>query len=213
MSLLLDPEPLAKQPSQLNSSHIGENTCALLCAHQKASETVDSSTHYGRTLSCRSWCHRRKQGLMGGSCHLKPVATSHPFTHIPSTCHITALCPSSSNSFLRHHHVDKQVDRCHGDGGSKEDTQTEHVWGHRLRAATHRKGPKGQKPSSRVPSKGRCRYELEGCSVGQTQEGQCAPMSHLSRLGVAVGQLSAPESPAGSDSACGGCCGYPCRCA
>lgn len=49
------------------------------------------------------------------------------------------------------------------------------------------KGPKGQKPSSRVPSKGRCRYELEGYSVGQTWEEKSAPISHLSRMGAAVG--------------------------
>jgi len=30
----------------------------------------------------------------------------------------------------------------------------------------------GQKSSSRVPSEGRCRYELEGYSVGQTWEGR-----------------------------------------
>ena len=76
-----------------------------------------------------------------------------------------------------------------------------------------RKGPKCQKRSPRVPSKGRCKYELEGYSVGHTWEGKDVPMSHLSREDAAVGWLSTPESPAGSDSACWGCCGYHCRCA
>lgn len=90
----------------------------------------------------------------------------------------------------------KQLEKCHNDGIFREGHRAKHCGNTEMGQPPTRwtgRGPKSQEPSSKVPSKGRGRRELERYSVGQTWEGNTVLISHLSRCGVLLWEwLPAP---------------------
>lgn len=135
------------------------DTCALFCAQQKAVSLwvwVLITVEHLPVLADAADDNRASAEPHQAS---NPLSSTHA-THMARYGH----CISGSLTHSWHPMAgNKQLDKCHNDGICREDHRANHVWTDR--------GPKGQEPFSKVPSKGRGQRELQRYSVGQTWEG------------------------------------------